>query len=154
MPKSEPTIQKFMTTQPQSIESKDKLEKAKDVMAKYGIRHLPVMREGEVIGMLSDREINLAYGLEGVEPTSLLVVDACSGHPYIVEPDEPLRLAAQEMANKHHGSAVVMQNGKLVGIFTTVDACRALSWIIEENIKELNLKTLNYIRHSVDRRGE
>ena len=64
MSKSEPAIQKFMTTQPQSIESKEKLEKAKEVMAKYGIRHLPVTREGEVIGMLSEREINhRAYAL-------------------------------------------------------------------------------------------
>ena len=49
MPKSEPAIQKFMTMQPQSIEAGEKLEKAKETMTKYGIRHLPVTRKGEVI---------------------------------------------------------------------------------------------------------
>ena len=121
-------------------------------MAKYGIRHLPVTREGEVMGMLSEREINLTYELEAIEPTHLLVIDACSEDPYFVEPDEPVRLVAQEMANQHYGSAIVMQNEKLVGIFTTVDACRALSQIIEENINQSNLKQINYFRHSADRR--
>lgn len=152
MPKSEPTIQKFMTVQPQSIEAGAKLQQAKEAMAKYGIRHLPVTRRGELIGILSEREINLTYGLEAIEPTQLLVIDVCSEDPYIVEPDEPLRLVAQEMANKHYGSAIVMQNGNLVGIFTAVDACRALSQIIEAHIEESNLKRINYFRHAADRR--
>ena len=154
MQKAEPAIQKFMTMQPHSIESGEKLEKAKEVMAKYGIRHLPVTRDGEVIGILSDREINLTYGLEAIEPTQLLVIDVCSEATYIVDPDEPLRMVAQEMANKHYGSAVVMQNEKLVGIFTTVDACRALSQMIENGIQEANLKRLNYTRHSAGRREQ
>ncbi len=144
MPKPEPTIQKFMTAQPYSIDSGEKLEKAKEVMAKYGIRHLPVTRNGEMIGILSEREISLTYGLEALEPTQLLVIDVCSEAPYIVEPDEPLRLVAQQMANKHYGSAIIMQNEKLVGIFTTVDACRALGQTIEENIEEGNRKRVNH----------
>ena len=81
-----------------------------------------------------------------------MVIDVCSEDPYIVDPDEPVRMVAQEMAKKHYGSAVVVQNKKLVGIFTTVDACRALSQMIENGIEEANLKRLNYIRHSADRR--
>ena len=153
MPKQEPMIQKFMTVQPQSIESGETLDKAKELMAKFGIRHLPVTREGSVVGVLSDREVNLTYGLEALEPTKLLVIDVCSEDPYIVDPEEPLRLVAQEMARKHYGSAVVVQNEKLVGIFTTVDACHALSYIIEHNIEEANMKYVNYFRHSADRRA-
>ena len=152
MPRSEPTIQEFMTVQPQSIESGDKLEKAREIMSKYGIRHLPVTRRGELIGILSERELNLTYELESMEPTKLLVIDVCSEDPYMVAPDEPLRLVAQEMANKHYGSAIVIQEEKLVGIFTAVDACRALSRIIEENIERSNMKQVNYFRHLADRR--
>jgi acetoin utilization protein AcuB len=101
--------------------------------------------------MLSEREINLTYGLETLEPAKLLVIDVCSDDPYIVDPEEPLRLVAQEMANEHHGSAVVIQNDKLVGIFTTVDACRALSYIIEQDIEEANTKYANYSYHSASR---
>ena len=59
----------------------------------------------------------------------------------------------RKMAKKHHSSAIVMQNNKLVGIFTTVDACYALNHIIEQNIEEANMKYVNYIRHSADRRA-
>jgi CBS domain-containing protein len=36
------------------------------------------------------------------------------------------------MAERHLGSALVTRGGKLVGIFTTTDACRALARLLRE----------------------
>ena len=36
------------------------------------------------------------------------------------------------MAERHIGSALVTRGGKLVGIFTTTDACRALARVLHE----------------------
>lgn len=129
MSKAEPTIQKFMTTQPYSIEAGQKLEEAQELMKKYKIRHLPVVKGDSVVGILSDRDIKLASGFEGVDSAQVVVADMCA-KPYTVSPDSPLADVAEEMASKHYGSAVVVQNGKLVGIFTTVDACRAIHTLI------------------------
>ena len=149
MPKSEPAIQKFMTQQPLFIEAKESVEAAQDMLSKYGIRHLPVMRDGELVGILSEREINLACNIDTIDPRQLLVIDICSEDPYVVDPETPLREVVAVMASKHYGSAVVMQNDKLVGIFTTVDACRALSQLIESDIVQANLKRINFFRHPV-----
>jgi acetoin utilization protein AcuB len=130
MSKAEPTIQKFMTTMPFSIEADRSIQKAEQLMSKQQIRHLPVMQNGKIIGLISDRDIKLASGIEGVDPATLPVIDACHENPYSVEPDMLLSQVAATMAEKHYGSAIVVQNGKLVGIFTTVDACRALSDIL------------------------
>lgn len=46
------------------------------------------------------------------------------------------------MAKKHFGSAIVMENAKLVGIFTTVDACRALSEFIESVLENESLEKI------------
>jgi CBS domain-containing protein len=46
---------------------------------------------------------------------------------YAVSPDSPLDEVVATMAQHKYGCAVVMQNGKLVGIFTTVDVCRAFA---------------------------
>jgi acetoin utilization protein AcuB len=43
-----------------------------------------------------------------------------------VEPGAPLDEVAREMAEHKHGSVVIVQNQKVLGIFTSVDACRAL----------------------------
>lgn len=134
--KKEPTIQKYMTTQPKTIDAKDSLRKAKTLMSELGVRHLPVMNKNEVVGILSDRDIKLAAGIDGLDADALLVLDACAENPYRVEPDISLREVAKTMASKHYGSAIVEQNGKLVGIFTTVDACRALAEIIEMRFHE------------------
>ncbi len=130
MSKTEPTIQKFMTTQPYSIEASEKLESAVKIMSDRKIRHLPVTRQGEVIGMLSDRDVKLAMGIQGLDLNRLPVLDFATERPYTVDPDMPIGQVCTTMASKHYGSAIVMQNGKLVGIFTAVDACRALAEIV------------------------
>jgi acetoin utilization protein AcuB len=48
-----------------------------------------------------------------------------------VSPDSPLDEVALEMAENRYGSAIIVQDKKVVGIFTTVDACRALAAILE-----------------------
>lgn len=131
MSKAELMIQKYMTTQPYSIAPGQNLAAAQDTMKKYKIRHLPVVKDGKVVGMLSDRDIKLIEGFEDLDAAQILVADACVDKPYIVEPDAPLGEVVKEMASKRYGSAMVVQHGKLVGIFTTVDACRALSSILE-----------------------
>ena len=139
MSKSEPTVQKYMTTQPVSIGVEETLEAARKLLSKFSIRHLPATKDGKLVGIVSEREINLACGIDSIDPRQLLVADICSEKPYIVEPDTPLREVAKVMASQHYGSAIVVQNGKLVGIFTTVDACRALAQTIQLDIDGANL---------------
>lgn len=68
-----------------------------------------------------------------MDPAWLPVGQVCHRDPYVVDPQTRLRAVVHTMAVKHIGSAIVIDNGKLVGIFTTVDACRILSSMIEAN---------------------
>lgn len=130
--KAEPKVQKFMTSQPYSIEADRAVSEAQKIMADARIRHLPVTRNSKVSGMLSERDIKAALGIAGTSPDSLLVGDICSEPAYVVSPEASLRDVSIEMAEHHYGSAVVAQNGKLVGILTTVDICRALAEVLEQ----------------------
>lgn len=136
MSKTEPTIQKFMTTQPESIDGEQTVESAVKLMAEKNIRHLPVMKEGAIFGIVSDRDIKTATALVGSDEKNMPVKSICHEHPYQVEPDTKLHEVADEMAVHHYGCAIVVQNHKLVGIFTTVDACRAISTILEQRFHE------------------
>lgn len=131
MSKAEPTIQKFMTMQPHSIESTATLKQALDMMSKFKVRHLPVEKSGKVVGIVSDRDIKLVMDFDEIDTAEVAVADVCTSKPYIVGPDAQLHEVAADMAEKRLGSAIVVQNGKLVGIFTTVDACRALAEILQ-----------------------
>lgn len=136
MSKSEPTIQKYMSIAPYSIEASQTIADAADSMSKNAIRHLPVMDKGELVGIVSDRDIKMAEGIEGIDLAGIPVIDVCHESPYKVEPNTLLSDVAKTMASKHYGSALVVSNGKLVGIFTTVDACRALHEIIHQRFHQ------------------
>ncbi len=131
MSKAEPTIQKFMTTQPHSVEAGETVQNAAKAMKDLKIRHLPVMEGGKVTGIISDRDIKTAISLMDASPRLLLVKDISHEHPYVVAPSSQLSDVVREMADKSYGSAIIVDNQKLVGIFTTVDACRALAAVLE-----------------------
>ncbi len=131
MSKAEPTIQKFMTYQPHAIAENASVIEADKMMAKFKIRHLPVMEGDKIIGILSERDLKTALGTIGADFSRMKVVDVCQLNPYIIAPDHLLHEVCDTMATHHYGSAIVSQNGKLVGIFTMVDVCRALSTILQ-----------------------
>ncbi len=135
MTKPIPTIQKYMTTVPHSVGDEQTLSHAAELMREHNIRHLPVLRGGKLLGILTDRDINLIEALEGVNGDRLAVYEAMTEEPYAVTPDTPVDVVTAEMAEKKYGSAVVVQNNKVVGIFTTVDACRALSELLRTRLK-------------------
>lgn len=130
MSKPIPTIQKFMSTQPQSIGHDQPMSLAHKMMRDHRIRHLPVLEGGKLAGLLSDRDLHLIETLKDVDPEKVLVEEAMSTNVFAVAPDAPLDEVVSEMAEHKYGCAVIVQNQKLVGIFTTVDSCRAFAELL------------------------
>jgi acetoin utilization protein AcuB len=134
MSKPIPTIQKFMTTTPHSIGVEQPLSRAHAMLREHAIRHLPVLHGGKLVGILTDRDLHLVESLAGVDPTQVKVEDAMSTVVYAVSPETPLDAVVAAMGEHKYGSAVVMQNEKVVGIFTTVDVCRALAELLRTRL--------------------
>ena len=134
MSKPIPSIQKYMTTTPHTIGSDQSIAKAAAIMTEHGIRHLPVLRGGQLLGVLSDRDVKLIETFRDVDATKTTVDEAMTDQPYTVAPETPLDEVVRTMAEKKYGSAVVVQNHKVVGIFTTVDACQALSELLQTRL--------------------
>jgi acetoin utilization protein AcuB len=132
MAKSSDPIEKYMTRSPHSIGDEQTLARAKDAMQEHGIRHLPVLHGGRLVGMVTDRDVYLVEALDEVDPRLVTVSDAMSSSVYAVAPETPLEQVADEMAANKYGSAVVMRGHEVAGIFTTVDACRALALLLRE----------------------
>ena len=132
MSKALPKISKYMTTTPLAINSESTVYEALQVMEKEKIRHLPVMKNQKVLGIISDRDIKSIFAFAGANPKIIKVGDICSDYPYMTQPDALINEVATEMAAKKFGSALVLDNGKLVGIFTATDACQALSDICQQ----------------------
>jgi len=119
-----------MTPCPHTIAPGATIAKAHEVMRAHGIRHLPVLDRGRLLGIVSQRDLAIIESLPGVVPTEVPVEDAMATDVYKVSPDAPLRHAAEEMADRKLGSAVIMEGDQVVGIFTTIDALQALTQVM------------------------
>lgn len=134
MSKSIPTVQKYMTTSPHTIGDDQPMTIAHRMMREHRVRHLPVLRGSKIVGLVSDRDLNTVETLIDVDPRKVLVSEAMSQDPYVVSPDAALDEVVATMAEKKYGSAVITQHDKVVGIFTTVDACRAFADLLQTRL--------------------
>jgi len=118
-----------MTPFPWSIDAGRTVADAWMMMAEHSIRHLPVTREGELVGLVSGRDLGLAMDarLGAPRAAGLSVGELAERQPYVVDLSTPIEFVVREMAERRVGSALVTREGKLVGIFTTTDACRLLA---------------------------
>lgn len=130
MTKSIPQIKKYMTTDVQTIGDDQPMSVAHSMMRSQHIRHLPVLHQGKLVGIVSDRDLRLIETLQEVDPTKVAVSEAMTTDTYVVSPDASLDEVVGMMAANKYGSAVVIDHGHVVGIFTTVDACRAFAELL------------------------
>jgi acetoin utilization protein AcuB len=106
-----------MTRHPESIHWDDSLQSARGMMVAGGFRRLPVTRNGEVIGMLTERDLRQHSGyLESTKVSAAMSPSVIS-----VRPNSTVQEAARLMVNHKIGGLPVLENGKLVGIVTTVE---------------------------------
>ena len=114
------TIEKYMTKGPHTVGAGEELKYAETKMKELKIRHLPVLKEKELIGILSLRDIRLVQGIQS-DYEKIKVEEACVEDPIQVQKDEDIRKVCKLMAKDKIGSVLVMDKKKLVGIFTWID---------------------------------
>jgi CBS domain-containing protein len=131
--KPAPHIVSIMTPLPHTIEASRSIHEAKAIMDSERIAHLPVTSEGRLVGMLSDRDLKLAFAVSATTSSEemLRVGDVCNLDAYIVEYNTPIDHVLLEMAEQRLGSALITRNGKLVGIVTNTDVYRSFSELLK-----------------------
>ena len=96
-------------------------------LSKSGVGQLPVLETGKLVGIISLNDLALAEHLPGHAFDTLTVGALMTRYFYAVGPDEPVDVAARQMARHKYHAAVVVESGFPRGVFTTTDALRALS---------------------------
>jgi len=120
------TVADYMTPGPHTIGREQSLVAAKQMMQTSHVRHLPVLHGGKLVGVLSDRDLAAIETLPGSR--QMTVEDAMVPDVYVTAGDASLATVAGEMARQRIGSAIVLNKDEhVVGVFTAVDALRALA---------------------------
>jgi len=123
-------VAQFMTGDPYCIERGEPLHEAHRLMRARHVRHLPVLDQGQLVGIVSERDLYLLETLRTVDPGKEPVSEAMTERPFTVTPDASVRAVVREMQQKKYGSAVVVLASRVVGIFTRTDALRALESLL------------------------
>ena len=135
MVKGPPTVKIAMTPFPHSIERSATVLEARALMEDHKIRHLPVTDGASVCGVVTHRDIDVALAVGerfGQRDENVTIEEIGVREPFMVSVDARLDVVAKEMTERRTSSAVVTKQGKLVGIFTSMDACRALGKLLQE----------------------
>ena len=110
-----------MIKEPITVEPEDLLIRAAHKMQAGGFRRVPVVREGKLVGIVSDRDLREHRG--HLEHTKINA--AMSENPLTVTPATTLEEAAQIMLERQIGGLPVVADGRLVGIITASDILKA-----------------------------
>jgi acetoin utilization protein AcuB len=127
-----PAVREFMTPSPFTVGRESSLAAARQIMRKHLVRHLPVLHGGRIEGVLSERDLLFLESIPGVNPTVVRVEEAMVQDVFTVSPETPVGEAIETMIERKLGSAIVCEDERVLGVFTTVDALRALHRQLEQ----------------------
>lgn len=118
-------IETCMTEMPHTVGEESSAEKASQMMHEFNCHHLPVLNGGKLVGVISARDLQLATqmgDLADVKVSSLMNDD-----PFVVMPDETVKVVVDKMISNGYGSAIVSASETSTwGIFTVSDALKLL----------------------------
>jgi len=110
-----------MTKDPVTVTGEDLLIQAQLKMQKGGFRRLAVVSDGQLVGIITDRDMRAHAGyLDRTE-----VKAAMSKKAITVTPATTVEAAAQLLLKQKIGGLPVVENGRVVGIITTTDILQA-----------------------------
>ena len=119
-------VSERMTPQPSWVRPDHTLAAAKALMDAEGIRHILVVEDGRLVGILTDRDLQRHWGYLD----STLINVAMVANPTTVAPDATVEDAARLLINHRVRALPVVEEGRLVGIITTTDLLKALLEVV------------------------
>jgi len=123
-------LRSIMTANPHTVGPAESLLHARDLMVWGGFRHLPVVAAGELVGLLSQRDVAAYHARTGESAfgnSQATVKMAMTSRLVTADPEADVSEAAQLMAEHKTGSVLVTEHGALLGLVTTTDVLAASS---------------------------
>jgi len=129
----EGVVREIMMGRPVTLKPEDTLDLANDVISLGRIRHIPVVDTGQLVGLLSERDLmgaaagrifRLRQKSKSALLKSVLIRDVMKKRVITVAPETSIEDAARLMADKKIGCLPVVSDGAIVGLMTTTDILR------------------------------
>jgi acetoin utilization protein AcuB len=128
----------------QTVKPLDTIQHAREIMEERRINQLPVVANGRLLGIVSDRDLRDAFPSvfdspgfggrkhkPGADPSKILIESVMSARLFTLGPKDSVVWAAQLMRRERIGAVPVVDAGRLVGILTRSDVLDAFVALAE-----------------------
>lgn len=130
-----------MTSEVVTLNEEQSLRDALTLQQRHKIRHIPVVADGSIVGILTDRDLkraspSLLSGIDQERYDELLdttrVAQVMTRDPRTVSPETSLKDVAKILIEGKFGALPVIEKNSLVGIITEIDLLRALHDLLDD----------------------
>ena len=127
----------IMQTNVVTVSVTERLSTVEDIMRLGRVRHMPVVHQGQLVGVLSERDLLRASLSEvgSFNPETqraflhaIAIKDVMSKPPVTIRAEASVREAASKMAERKIGCLPVLDGEHLIGLITETDV---LGWVAE-----------------------
>ena len=119
-------VRDIMTKQIVMIDHDKSALEAAMIMAEKGISSVFVVRNGDPVGIVSERDFIKKICAKELPIAQVKIGDIMSKILTTADPEMPIEVAVQRMVNHNIRRLPIMEDGKLVGIITVTDLARHL----------------------------
>jgi CBS domain-containing protein len=142
-------VRHVMTEAPRSLSEDMTAADAAGIMRSFDVGVVPVVRDEELVGLVTDRDLVIRVVAEREDPSAIRLGDIATASPVTISPDANLSDARQLMANHRVRRLPVLKSGALVGILSLGDLAlshrseRAIGEALEEISRSDATETVN-----------
>jgi CBS domain-containing protein len=136
------TVRDAMTPNVRAAGPSESVADVAQAMKEEDVGSLPVVQEGRLIGIVTDRDIVVRAVAERRDPQTMMVDEVASRDPVTVEPERDLDEALVLMAQHRVRRLPVVEDGRLVGMLAQADvALEAKEKKVGETVEEISQPT-------------
>ncbi len=114
-------VRDIMTPEVEVADYNTSLVQVAEMMKRENVGAIPVCKQGQLQGILTDRDIIIKAVAEGKDLTSIQVAEIMSTNPVSIKPEADIHEAARLMSDNQIRRLPVVENGKLVGMLSLGD---------------------------------
>jgi len=131
--KSAVTVRDLMVQDPATLGRNETLDLAESIMNLGRIRHMPVVDDGKIVGIVSQRDLfrsalitALGFGRKTTSALikTITIKEVMTEHVITISPEATAKEAARVMIDKKIGCLPVVEDQKLIGLLTETDILR------------------------------
>ena len=123
-------VREIMTKDVATLNAKDSVERAAQLMKQYNVGAIPVCSEEKVIGIITDRDIALRSVAQGENGRNQTVREVMSSNPVVINSQTDIHDAARIMSERQIRRLPVVENNSIVGIVSLGDIA------VENNLQD------------------